>query len=39
MCPIPDAKGDKLVFEFISEIKGIVMNAITKIKQESEEAA
>lgn len=32
--PIPDAKGDRLVFEFLNEIKGIVMNAIDEIEQE-----
>ncbi|MBE9516903.1 MAG: hypothetical protein IME93_07975 [Proteobacteria bacterium] len=36
--PIPDAKGDKLVFEFLSEIKGIVMQAIDGIEQEVNDA-
>lgn len=32
--PIPDARGDKLVFEFLNEIKEIVMHAIEEIEQE-----
>ncbi len=32
--PIPDARGDKLTFEFLNEIKGIVMQAIEEIEQE-----
>lgn len=32
--PIPDARGDKLAFEFLNEIKGIVMQAIEEVEQE-----
>ncbi len=32
--PIPDARGDKLVFEFLNEIKGIVIQAIEEVEQE-----
>jgi energy-coupling factor transporter ATP-binding protein EcfA2 len=34
--PIPDARGDKLAFEFLNEIKDIVMSAISDIKNEVE---
>ena len=36
--PIPDARGDKLVFDFLNEIKGIVMQAIDEIEQEVKQA-
>ncbi len=36
--PIPDARGDKLVFKFLSEIKDIVMLAIEGIEQEVSDA-
>jgi hypothetical protein len=36
--PIPDAKGDRLVFDFLNEIKGVVMNAINEIEQEVKQA-
>lgn len=36
--PIPDAKGDKWVFEFLKEIKGIVMTAIDEVEQEVKQA-
>lgn len=32
--PIPDARGDKLVFDFLNEIKKVVMNAINEIENE-----
>ena len=32
--PIPDSRGDKLVFEFLNEIKGIVIAAIEEVEQE-----
>lgn len=36
--PIPDAKGDRLVFDFLNEIKGVVMDAINEIEQEVKQA-
>lgn len=32
--PVPDARGDRLVFEFLNEVKEVVMRAIGKIEQE-----
>jgi len=36
--PVPDARGDKLAFKFLSEIKEIVMQAIDEIEQEVNDA-
>lgn len=32
--PVPDARGDRLVFEFLSEVKGVVINSVSKVEQE-----
>jgi len=36
--PVPSAQGDKLAFEFLNEVKGIVMQAIDEIEQEVSDA-
>lgn len=32
--PIPDARGDRVVFEFLNEVKEVVMSAVGEIEQE-----
>lgn len=32
--PVPNARGDRLVFEFMNEVKEVVMGAVGKIEQE-----
>jgi hypothetical protein len=32
--PVPNARGDRLVFEFMNEVKEVVMGAVGKVKQE-----
>ena len=32
--PVPNARGDRLVFEFMNEVKEVVMGAVGKVEQE-----
>ena len=35
--PVPDARGDKITFAFLDEVKKIILTAITEIKQKVEQ--
>jgi ethanolamine utilization protein EutP (predicted NTPase) len=36
--PVPDARGDRLVFDFLSEVKGVVTSSVSKVEQEVRDA-
>ncbi len=32
--PVPDARGDRLAFEFLNEVKGIVLSSVSEVERE-----
>lgn len=37
--PIPDARGDRIVFDFLNEVKGVVMNAVKQVELDVKRAS